>query len=91
MGELPAPVPGGWSAWGDWGPCSRSCGAGVAVMERRCDHPTPRHGGAYCLGERRRYRLCNTQVQHLLPVSVMHKDDGYAFIALIAGGLDAHV
>lgn len=60
--ELPEPVPGGWSSWGEWGPCSRSCGAGVSILERRCDHPTPRHGGAYCLGERRRYRVCNTQV-----------------------------
>ncbi|KAJ1530655.1 hypothetical protein ONE63_005527 [Megalurothrips usitatus] len=61
IGELPEPVPGGWSSWGDWGPCSRTCGAGVSIMERRCDHPAPRHGGAYCLGERRRYRVCNTQ------------------------------
>ncbi|KAK3916228.1 A disintegrin and metalloproteinase with thrombospondin motifs 7, partial [Frankliniella fusca] len=61
MSELPEPVPGGWSSWGEWGPCSRTCGAGVSTMERRCDHPAPRHGGAYCLGERRRYRVCNTQ------------------------------
>ncbi|KAE8736888.1 hypothetical protein FOCC_FOCC017655, partial [Frankliniella occidentalis] len=61
ISELPEPVPGGWSAWGEWGPCSRTCGAGVSTMERRCDHPTPRHGGAYCLGERRRYRVCSTQ------------------------------
>ncbi|XP_034246810.1 A disintegrin and metalloproteinase with thrombospondin motifs 7-like [Thrips palmi] len=61
MAELAEPVPGGWSSWGEWGPCSRSCGAGVSILERRCDHPTPRHGGAYCLGERRRYRVCNTQ------------------------------
>ncbi|CAD0203183.1 unnamed protein product [Chrysodeixis includens] len=25
-----------WSAWGSWGPCSRTCGGGVSMQERQC-------------------------------------------------------
>ncbi|XP_054289073.1 A disintegrin and metalloproteinase with thrombospondin motifs 7-like [Macrosteles quadrilineatus] len=61
IGESSEPIAGGWGEWGEWSECSRSCGAGVSVRERLCDHPTPAFGGSYCLGERRRYRICNTQ------------------------------
>ncbi|XP_029430634.1 LOW QUALITY PROTEIN: A disintegrin and metalloproteinase with thrombospondin motifs 7 [Rhinatrema bivittatum] len=57
----PGPVHGGWSAWSSWHKCSRTCGAGVQNAERLCTNPTPEYGGKYCLGERQRYRLCNTQ------------------------------
>ncbi|RZF40788.1 hypothetical protein LSTR_LSTR009273 [Laodelphax striatellus] len=61
-------VEGGWGAWEEWRPCSRSCGGGVSVQQRNCDHPVPSHGGAYCLGERTRYRTCNTQAcQYPIP------------------------
>lgn len=29
-------------------------------MKRECDHPTPTAGGKFCIGERKRYRICNT-------------------------------
>uniref|UniRef100_A0A3B3UBZ1 ADAM metallopeptidase with thrombospondin type 1 motif 7 n=1 Tax=Poecilia latipinna TaxID=48699 RepID=A0A3B3UBZ1_9TELE len=56
----PESVHGGWASWSEWSACSRSCGAGVQSAERDCDNPVPKHRGRYCLGERRRYRLCNT-------------------------------
>lgn len=57
--ELPSPVDGNWGNWSEWGPCSRSCGAGVSMQTRECDHPTPIHGGSFCIGERARYKTCN--------------------------------
>uniref|UniRef100_A0A087Y9A5 ADAM metallopeptidase with thrombospondin type 1 motif 7 n=1 Tax=Poecilia formosa TaxID=48698 RepID=A0A087Y9A5_POEFO len=56
----PESVHGGWASWSEWSACSRTCGAGVQSAERDCDNPAPKHRGRYCLGERRRYRLCNT-------------------------------
>ncbi|XP_044017259.1 A disintegrin and metalloproteinase with thrombospondin motifs 12-like isoform X2 [Aphidius gifuensis] len=61
MADRPNPIDGGWGEWGDWSKCSRECGAGVSIMERKCDHPNPAHGGKFCIGERRRYKICNTQ------------------------------
>ncbi|KAM4677814.1 A disintegrin and metalloproteinase with thrombospondin motifs 7 isoform 2-T2 [Discoglossus pictus] len=59
VGHRPAPVDGSWSAWSLWSSCTRSCGAGVQGAERLCNNPIPRYGGRYCLGERKRYRVCN--------------------------------
>ena len=47
---------GGWSAYGDWGPCSRRCywpgeeDSGVRTRRRSCTNPTP-DGGQECRGE----------------------------------------
>ncbi|XP_049821025.1 A disintegrin and metalloproteinase with thrombospondin motifs 7 isoform X2 [Aethina tumida] len=60
MMEPPVPIDGGWGEWSSWSECSRTCGAGVSIMERECDHPTPTAGGKFCVGERRKYRICNT-------------------------------
>ncbi|XP_058455762.1 A disintegrin and metalloproteinase with thrombospondin motifs 7 isoform X2 [Malaya genurostris] len=59
--ELPSPVDGGWGEWSSWSDCSRECGAGIAKQTRECDHPSPAHGGLFCIGERARYKTCNTQ------------------------------
>ncbi|XP_076227751.1 A disintegrin and metalloproteinase with thrombospondin motifs 7 isoform X1 [Nomia melanderi] len=59
--DRPRQIDGGWGEWGSWSECSRSCGAGVSIVERKCDHPEPAHGGKFCIGERRRYKICNTQ------------------------------
>lgn len=43
------------------GECSRTCGGGVASRIRHCDHPTPAHGGSYCVGQRAQHRTCNME------------------------------
>nr|XP_046249394.1 A disintegrin and metalloproteinase with thrombospondin motifs 7 isoform X2 [Scatophagus argus] len=53
-------VNGGWASWSEWSACSRTCGAGVQSAHRDCDNPAPKHRGKYCLGERRRYKICNS-------------------------------
>lgn len=52
---------GGWSAWGPWQRCSRTCGGGVEFSYRECSHPEPQNGGKYCEGQRVQYQSCNTQ------------------------------
>ncbi|KAA8595949.1 hypothetical protein FQN60_011240, partial [Etheostoma spectabile] len=59
-GYQPQRVNGGWASWSEWSDCSRTCGAGVQSAQRDCDNPVPKHRGKYCLGERRRYKICNT-------------------------------
>ncbi|XP_014212898.1 A disintegrin and metalloproteinase with thrombospondin motifs 7-like isoform X2 [Copidosoma floridanum] len=59
--DRPNPVDGSWGEWGSWSECSRSCGAGVSIIERKCDQPEPANGGKFCIGKRRRYKICNTQ------------------------------
>ncbi|NXD16895.1 ATS7 metalloproteinase, partial [Nothocercus nigrocapillus] len=61
VGFRPDAVAGGWASWSSWSSCSRSCGAGVQSAERHCSNPTPKYGGRYCLGERKRFRVCNVK------------------------------
>ncbi|NWH61339.1 ATS7 metalloproteinase, partial [Geococcyx californianus] len=61
VGYRPAAIDGGWGSWSSWAACSRSCGAGVQSAERQCSSPTPKYGGKYCLGERKRFRICNVR------------------------------
>ncbi|NWI89415.1 ATS7 metalloproteinase, partial [Pitta sordida] len=61
VGHRPEAIDGGWSSWSSWAACSRSCGAGVQSSERHCSTPTPKYGGRYCLGERKRFRICNVR------------------------------
>lgn len=60
MIDLAVAIDGGWGEWSSWSECSRTCGSGVSIMKRECDHPTPTAGGKFCIGERKRYRICNT-------------------------------
>ena len=62
MGERPAAINGGWGDWGQWSQCSRTCGGGLSTLERECDNPVPENKGRYCLGERRKYKICNSKV-----------------------------
>ncbi|XP_032692766.1 A disintegrin and metalloproteinase with thrombospondin motifs 7 [Lontra canadensis] len=57
----PEAVDGGWSGWSAWSVCSRSCGVGVQSAERQCTQPVPKYKGKYCVGERKRSRLCSLQ------------------------------
>ncbi|XP_063585364.1 A disintegrin and metalloproteinase with thrombospondin motifs 7-like [Penaeus indicus] len=61
MGERPAAINGEWGSWSSWSQCTRSCGAGTQMAERHCDNPAPANGGRYCTGDRKRYRICNTE------------------------------
>ncbi|NXJ70597.1 ATS7 metalloproteinase, partial [Rostratula benghalensis] len=61
VGYRPEAITGGWGSWSSWASCSRSCGAGVQSAERQCSNPTPKYGGRYCLGERKRFRICNVR------------------------------
>ena len=43
-------VDGGWSEWGDYEPCSSTCGQATKKRERTCTDPAPQNGGAQCDG-----------------------------------------
>ncbi|XP_068693813.1 SCO-spondin-like isoform X2 [Montipora foliosa] len=55
----PCPVNGGWSSWGGWRSCSRTCGSGSQNRYRSCSNPPPRNGGISCPGTSRQSKLCN--------------------------------
>lgn len=49
-----------WGPWGDWSPCSRTCGGGISFQERRC-YSQRRDGGSSCVGPARNHRTCHTE------------------------------
>uniref|UniRef100_A0A668A659 Papilin b, proteoglycan-like sulfated glycoprotein n=1 Tax=Myripristis murdjan TaxID=586833 RepID=A0A668A659_9TELE len=49
-----------WGEFGPYGPCSRSCGTGVAMRTRTCI-TSRTDGGHNCLGSSKSFRTCNTQ------------------------------
>ncbi|WAR32006.1 CSPG2-like protein [Mya arenaria] len=51
-------VNGSWSAWGDWGECSVTCGSGQRSRYRQCDNPVPANGGFDCVGENKEVGPC---------------------------------
>lgn len=54
------PVPGGWSAWGEWSECPAACGQTASQhRDRTCDNPAPFAGGASCAGEAMEHKDCN--------------------------------
>ncbi|KAK3093008.1 hypothetical protein FSP39_009947 [Pinctada imbricata] len=55
------PVHGGWSSWGPYGDCSKSCGGGIQTKERVCNLPLPIYGGDVCPGKTTKTRRCNTK------------------------------
>ncbi|XP_038068183.1 A disintegrin and metalloproteinase with thrombospondin motifs 7-like [Patiria miniata] len=59
--ESAAAIHGDWGPWSEWTPCSMTCGSGVAIKERHCNNPRPANGGRYCVGERKKYAICNRQ------------------------------
>ena len=54
------PVHGGWGRWGPYKGCSRPCGGGIKYATRECNNPKPSYNGDYCIGQRRKYKSCNT-------------------------------
>uniref|UniRef100_A0A034VFX3 A disintegrin and metalloproteinase with thrombospondin motifs 12 n=1 Tax=Bactrocera dorsalis TaxID=27457 RepID=A0A034VFX3_BACDO len=59
--EQAHPINGSWGAWSKWSDCSRTCGGGVSTQKRECNNPVPANGGLFCIGERKRYKICNHQ------------------------------
>ena len=49
-------VDGYWYDWGEWGPCSVTCGGGTQERTRNCE--TPQHGGNDCEGENNESQIC---------------------------------
>ncbi|KAM9091000.1 papilin isoform 5-T6 [Megaptera novaeangliae] len=49
-----------WSSWGNWSPCSRTCGGGVSFRERPC-YSQRRDGGSGCVGPSRSHRSCRPE------------------------------
>lgn len=62
IGERPTAIDGGWSDWGTWTECTRTCGGGVAMRQRICNKPPPSHSGRYCPGVKHEYKICNSKV-----------------------------
>ncbi|XP_065128871.2 A disintegrin and metalloproteinase with thrombospondin motifs 14 isoform X2 [Paramisgurnus dabryanus] len=52
---------GGWSSWGKFGSCSRTCGGGIRSRSRQCNNPVPAYGGRDCPGSTFDYQVCNTE------------------------------
>ncbi|XP_028851746.1 hemicentin-1 isoform X2 [Denticeps clupeoides] len=48
--SLKVQVPGGYSNWQAWGPCSVTCGRGIQERIRLCNNPEPANGGPPCQG-----------------------------------------
>nr|XP_006811817.1 PREDICTED: A disintegrin and metalloproteinase with thrombospondin motifs 18-like [Saccoglossus kowalevskii] len=57
----PSVIHGNWSAYAEYGECSRTCGGGITYKERECNNPKPQYGGRYCQGDSKSYRMCNIQ------------------------------
>lgn len=53
-------VDGGWTDYGDWSSCTKSCGIGEKVRTRTCTKPTPANGGKNCEGKSQEKTTCNT-------------------------------
>ncbi|XP_069502497.1 SCO-spondin-like [Ambystoma mexicanum] len=51
-----------WCIWSDWGPCSKSCGTGIASRKGVCPCPVPEHPGVPCNeSERTDVQACYAQ------------------------------
>merc|ERR1712003_17258 len=55
------PRDGGWSDWGKWSKCSKTCGGGTQTRKRSCRKPAPAYGGKKCGGKDTESQKCNTQ------------------------------
>ncbi|CAC5374593.1 Coadhesin,Thrombospondin-1,Adhesion G protein-coupled receptor B1,Mucin-like protein,Hemicentin-1,Thrombospondin-2 [Mytilus coruscus] len=65
--EQHCPVDGGWTDFGLWGVCSKTCGGGLQSRTRTCTNPSPAYGGNECQESNQETQSC--QEQHC-PASV---------------------
>ncbi|XP_063690486.1 uncharacterized protein LOC134823063 [Bolinopsis microptera] len=56
------PIDGGWSDYGEWSECSKTCGRGIQTRTRTCTNPAPLHDGAACAGDSTETKSCNTEI-----------------------------
>ncbi|XP_001626413.2 coadhesin isoform X2 [Nematostella vectensis] len=68
--EKHCPVNGGWSAWEDQHPCSRTCGHGHKHRTRTCTNPKPAYGGLDCPGSSSQSVDCHVRD---CPINYEHK------------------
>ena len=54
-------VDGGWSTFGAYRPCTKTCGGGTHTRTRTCTHPRPANGGKPCNGSATQTSPCNTR------------------------------
>lgn len=56
-------IHGGYTEWGEWSVCSKTCGGGQQIRQRSCSNPIPSKEGSNCddLGPSSDTRLCNSQ------------------------------
>ncbi|XP_061195747.1 coadhesin-like [Saccostrea echinata] len=55
------PIHGGYSAWGGWTSCTKSCDTGSRTRSRSCNNPAPMNGGNNCQGKSTETADCNIQ------------------------------
>ena len=49
---------GGLSQWSKYTTCSKTCGEGTQHRSRRCNNPSPKHGGKDCTDALKEDREC---------------------------------
>ena len=54
------PVDGRFTNWGNFSPCSVTCGGGSQTRSRSCTSPPPSNGGQDCVGARTQTESCNS-------------------------------
>lgn len=54
-------IDGHWGRWSDWTYCNVQCDDGKRTRFRKCDNPTPKHGGKYCVGDSEEDDVCTTR------------------------------
>ncbi len=52
--DVACPVDGGWTNWSDWSACEN----GTQTRNRTCTNPSPKNGGADCVGDSEEIQIC---------------------------------
>ena len=59
--NLAISVNGGWSAFGPWNVCSKTCDGGQQTRTRSCSNPPPWNGGTQCVGTSQETKSCSLE------------------------------